>query len=148
MHVIDPIKEAVILLIEDDENDIAIFKRMLKKCKIANPLKVARDGAEALDYLHRRGPFADAERPSLLLLDLNMPRVSGREVLRDIKADPELRRIPVVVMTSSEAEEDIVRTYDLGANCYVRKPMDLREFEKIVATLHNFWFTIVRLSPQ
>ena len=105
------------------------------------------DGVEALDFLHRRGPYAAAPRPDLILLDLNLPRKNGREVLLDIKEDPDLRLIPVVVLTGSDAEEDIVRSYGLGANCYVTKPVGLKQFQQIVKAIEGFWFTVVRLPP-
>jgi len=141
----ESMNNALIMLIDDDDNDVAIFKKALEKCHIANPLIVARDGEAALDCLRRRGRYAEAELPSLIILDLNMPRYNGREILSRIKSDPALRHIPVAVMTSSEAEEDVARSYDLGANCYIRKPMDFREYEKTVAGIIEFWFNLTIL---
>jgi len=137
-----------ILLVEDNPGDVRLTKEALKGAKVANRLHVVSDGVEALSFLHREGEFADAARPDIILLDLNLPRKDGRQVLSEIKSDNDLRRIPVVVITTSEAEEDIVRTYDLGVNCYVTKPVDLEQFLKIVQTIEDFWLTIVKLPPK
>ncbi len=137
-----------ILLVEDNPGDITMTARNLKNAKVLNHLSVVEDGEEALAYLHRRGPFANAIRPDLILLDLNLPKTSGAEVLADIKADADLRLIPVVVLTSSAAEEDIVRAYGLHANCYITKPVDFEEFNKVVKSIDDFWFSVVKLTPR
>ena len=134
-----------ILLVEDNPADIRLTIEALKEGKITNDLMVARDGVEALDYLHQRGAFAASPRPDLILLDLNLPKKDGREVLAEIKEDDALKRIPVVVLTSSEADEDILRTYNLHANCYISKPVDLERFIAVVRTIEDFWLTVVSL---
>jgi two-component system, chemotaxis family, response regulator Rcp1 len=136
-----------ILLVDDDEGDVLLTRRALENGKLCNVMHVAHDGVEAMAYLRRQGEFANAEKPDLVLLDLNMPRKDGREVLTEIKDDPELRSIPVVVLTTSNSESDIVRMYDLHANCYVTKPVDLEQFMKIVREIKQFWFSIVQLPP-
>lgn len=137
-----------ILLVEDNPGDVRLTVEALKEGKVHNRLNVARDGVEALDYLRRRTPYADAERPDVILLDLNLPRKDGREVLAEIKNDEELRRIPVVILTTSKAEEDILRSYQLHANCYVTKPVDLDQFMTVVRSIEDFWFSIVRLPSR
>ncbi len=137
-----------ILLVEDNPADVRLTLEALKEGKIINDLEVARDGVEALDFLYRRGAFADAPRPDLVLLDLNLPKKDGREVLADIKGDEDLKRIPVVVLTTSEAEEDILGSYNLHANCFISKPVDLEQFIKVVKTIEDFWLTIVSLPRQ
>ena len=137
-----------ILLVEDNPGDVRLTQEALREGKVRNNLSVAADGVEAIAYLRREGEYADAVRPDLILLDLNLPRKDGREVLEEIKADPALRHIPVVVLTSSQAEEDIVRAYDLHANCYVTKPVDLDQFIRVVESIEDFWFTIVKLPPE
>ena len=134
-----------ILLVEDNPADIRLTVEALKEGKILNELNVARDGVEALDYLFRRGAFSEASRPDLILLDLNMPRKDGREVLGEIKENADLKRIPVVVLTTSKAEEDIIRSYNLHANCYISKPVDLEQFMGVVRTIEDFWLTVVSL---
>lgn len=134
-----------ILLVEDNLGDIRLTQVALKDSKIANTLNVVKDGVDALAYLRREGPFANAVRPDIILLDLNLPRKDGREVLEEIKADETLRRIPVVVLTTSSADEDIVRSYNLHANCFITKPVDLNSFVTIVKSIEHFWFQIVRL---
>ena len=134
-----------ILLVEDNPGDVRLTLEALKENKILNQFHVAADGAEAMAFLHRRGAHEDAPRPDLILLDLNLPKKDGREVLAEIKADPKLKRIPVVVLTTSKAEEDIARTYDLHANCYITKPVDLEQFIKVVKAIENFWLEIVKL---
>lgn len=145
----NPTTKAVarILLAEDEAADVKAVQRAFKQSKLANELSVVRDGEEALDFLFRRGRFADAVRPDLILLDINMPKKNGREVLEAIKADPELRLIPVAIMTSSDSEDDIVRSYGLGANCYIRKPVSFDELNRIVNVLETFWFEVVTLVP-
>jgi two-component system, chemotaxis family, response regulator Rcp1 len=130
-----------ILLVEDNPGDIRLTQEALKEGKVLNNFWVVNDGEEALEFLHR----ADRPRPDIILLDLNLPRMDGRELLGRIKADPELKRIPVVILTTSQAEQDILRSYDLHANCYITKPVDLDQFMVVVRSVENFWFTIVRL---
>jgi two-component system, chemotaxis family, response regulator Rcp1 len=140
-------KPLEILLVEDNPADVRLTEEAFREGKIHNTLVVARDGVEAMDFLYRRGKYADAVRPDLILLDLNLPRKDGREVLAEIKADPDLRRIPVVVLTTSRAEMDIVRSYNLHANCYVVKPVDLDQFIGIIQSIESFWLTAVMLPP-
>jgi CheY-like chemotaxis protein len=137
-----------ILLVEDNPGDVRLTQEALRESKVLNHLVVAKDGVEALEMLRREGPYATQARPDLILLDLNLPRKDGREVLLDIKADPDLRRIPVVVLTTSEAENDVHRAYDLHANCYIVKPVDLDQFINIVHTIEGFWLSIVKLSSE
>jgi two-component system, chemotaxis family, response regulator Rcp1 len=137
-----------ILLVEDNPGDVELTTKSLRTVKIRNSLHVVRDGIEAMAFLRQEGPFADAPRPDLVLLDLNLPTMDGREVLAAVKGNESLRSIPVVVLTSSEAETDIARSYNLGANCYVTKPVDLTQFQAIVAAIEDFWFTIVRLPTD
>lgn len=134
-----------ILLVEDNQGDIDLTIEALEDAKVANKLHVARDGVEALAFLRRNGPYATAPRPDLILLDLNLPRKDGREVLAEIKADATLRTIPVVILTTSGAEADILSAYDLHANCYITKPVDFQQFIHVVQAINNFWFTIVKL---
>ena len=137
-----------ILLVEDNPGDVRLTIEALKEGKVHNRLSVAKDGVDALAFLRREGPHASAARPDLILLDLNLPRKDGREVLAEIKEDPALRRIPVVVLTTSKAEEDILRTYDLHANCYITKPVDLEQFIAVVRSIDDFWLSVVRLPPK
>jgi len=134
-----------ILMVEDNEGDVVLTMRALEHAKVANHVTVARDGVEAMDILHRRNEFASAARPDLVLLDLNLPRRDGRQVLADMKSDASLRMIPVVVLTSSKAEEDVVKTYDLHANCYIVKPVDFHKLMDVVAAIETFWLTVVKL---
>ena len=136
-----------ILLVEDNEGDVRLTKEALKEAKVRNNLHVARDGIEAMEFLQRNGKNADAVRPDLILLDLNLPRMDGREVLAQVKADNDLRRIPVVILTTSKDDEDILKTYDLHANCYITKPVGLEQFITVVKSVEDFWLTIVKL-PQ
>ena len=142
---VDPV---AILLIEDDPGDVLMTKEALADAKMANELHVVNNGEEALAFLFREGEYADAPRPGLILLDLNLPRVDGREVLARIKAEEELRRIPVVVLTTSEAEEDVLRSYDLHANAYVTKPVDFEAFVRVVRQVDDFYINVVRLPPR
>ena len=137
-----------ILLIEDNPGDIRLTQEAFKFNKIPSRLHVTRDGIEALDFLYRRNDFAESPVPDLILLDLNLPKKSGREVLAEIKKDENLRRIPVIVLTTSDAEEDIFNAYDLHTNCYITKPVDLDEFMKIIKAIEDFWFTIVSLPAR
>ena len=133
------------LLVEDNPGDVRLTQEALKDSKVRNHLNVLGDGLSALAFLRRQPPYENAPRPDIILLDLNLPKMDGRELLSHIKADPKLKRIPVVVITSSEAEQDILRTYDLHVNCYVTKPVDLDQFIKVVQSIETFWLTIVQL---
>ena len=137
-----------ILLVEDNPGDVRLTIEALNENKISNNLHVAGDGEEALAFLRREDRYAGAPRPDLILLDLNLPRKDGRETLAEMKADETLRRIPVVILTTSHAEEDVLRTYDLHANCYVTKPVDLEQFIRIVKSIEDFWLNIVRLPVE
>lgn len=134
-----------ILLVEDSPGDIRLTREALRDAKVQNTLHVVSDGMEATSFLWRQGIHADAPRPDLILLDLNLPKKSGRDVLEEIKLDPNLKSIPVVILTTSCAEEDILRSYQLHANCYITKPVDLDQFLKVVKTIDNFWLAIVKL---
>lgn len=137
-----------ILLVEDNPGDVRLTMEALKEGKLLNNLSVVGDGVEALAFLRREGKFADSVRPDLILLDLNLPKRSGLEVLADIKADEDLRRTPVVILTTSQAEQDIVKSYNLYANCYVSKPVDLEQFMTVVKSIEDFWLTIVKLPSD
>ena len=141
-------KPIEILLVEDNPGDVRLTQEALREGKVCNNLHVVRDGVEAMASLRREGRFAAAVRPDIILLDLNLPRKDGREVLEEIKNDPSLKRIPVVVLTTSKAEEDILRTYNLHVNCYVVKPVDFEQFARVVHSIEDFWFTIVKLPPN
>ena len=138
-------RPAEMLLIEDNPADVRLTQEALKEHRVRNNLSVVADGVEAIAFLRREGPHAGAPRPDVILLDLNLPRMDGRELLKRIKDDPDLRRIPVVVLTTSQAEEDILKSYDLHANCYITKPVDLAKFMAIVKDIEGFWLTIVTL---
>ena len=137
-----------VLLVEDNPGDVRLTREALRDGKVHNNLSVAPDGVEALAFLRREGKYQDAPRPDVILLDLNLPKKDGREVLEEIKADPGLRNIPVVILTSSEAERDIAQAYALHANCYVTKPVDLDQFIHVVRSIEDFWFSIVKLPPD
>ena len=137
--------EIEILLVEDNPGDVRLTFEALKDGKVHNHLSVATDGVEAMEFLRRQGKFANVPRPDLILLDLNLPRKDGREVLSEIKEDPGLRSIPVVILTTSQAEEDIIRAYDHNANCYITKPVDFDQFMKVVKSIEDFWLTVVKL---
>ncbi len=137
-----------ILLVEDNPGDVRLTIEALKEGKMSNNVNTVGDGAEALAFLHQSGNYADAPRPDLILLDLNLPKKDGREVLEEIKEDPELKRIPVVVLTTSQAEQDILKVYELHANCYITKPVDLDQFMKVVKSIEDFWLTVVRLPKE
>jgi two-component system, chemotaxis family, response regulator Rcp1 len=136
-----------ILLVEDNPGDVRLTQEALRDSKLHNRLSVVEDGVEALAFLKREGHYNDSPRPDIILLDLNLPRKSGREVLEEIKQDDVLKRIPVVVLTTSEDERDVMASYNLHANCYITKPVDLSQFITIVRNIKEFWFTIVRLPP-
>ena len=137
-----------ILMVEDNPGDVRLTVEALKEGKVRNNFHAAVDGDEAMAYLRQEGRYAGAPRPDLVLLDLNLPKKSGREVLAEIKEDPDLRRIPVVILTVSQAEQDIVKSYNLHANCYITKPVDLDQFLEVVKSIENFWLTVVMLPPR
>ena len=137
-----------ILLVDDSDDDIEFTKKALEETKLANSVAVVNDGIEAMAYLRKEGQYADVDTPSLIFLDLNMPRKDGREVLAELKADPVLRKIPVVVLTTSQAEEDILKSYDLHANCYVSKPVDFAGLTRVVRLIDDFWFGVVELPKK
>lgn len=141
-------RAAEILYVEDNPADVRLTQEALKENKVRNNLYIAKDGEEAMEFLHQRGRHRSAPRPDLILLDLNLPRKDGREVLAEIKRDPKLTSIPVVVITSSKAEEDIAKSYQLHANCYVTKPVDLIQFLTVVKTVEGFWLSVVTLPPK
>jgi len=141
-------KAIEILLVEDNPGDARLAKEALRESKLRNNLNIVVDGVEAMDYLHKKGKYADATTPDLVLLDLNLPKKDGREVLAEVKADDKLKRIPVVILTTSTAEEDVLKTYDLHANCYISKPIDLDQFMKVVKSIEDFWITIVKLPSS
>lgn len=137
-----------ILLVEDNQPDVELTQEALEENKVRNNLHVVTDGEDAMEFLYQRGRYADRPRPDLILLDLNLPRKDGREVLAEVKADPALKTIPVVILTTSQAEEDILRSYELQANCYVTKPVKLSEFIKVVRSIDHFWLSIVELPTR
>jgi len=136
-----------ILLVEDSPSDTELTVEALQEGKIYNRLTTVEDGVQALNYLLRREPYANAPRPDLILLDLNLPRKDGREVLAELKAHPDLKTIPVVVLTTSRADEDVLRAYSLHANCYILKPVDFRQFVEVIRQIENFWLSVVKLPP-
>ena len=137
-----------ILLVEDNPGDVNLAREALEFGKVRNSLHVVGDGEAAMAFLRQQGKYAAVPRPDLVLLDLNVPKKDGREVLAEIKGDPDLRCIPVVILTTSKAEEDILKTYNLHANCYITKPIDLHQFIKVVQAIEDFWLTIVKLPPN
>lgn len=145
MNKMKPIE---ILLVEDNPGEIRLTREVMKEGKVLNQLNVVMDGVEAMAYLRNEGEYKDATRPDLLLLDLNLPKKNGREVLKEIKEDPDLKRIPVVVLTISRDERDILKSYDLHANCYITKPVDLQQFISVVKAVEDFWLTVVKLPPD
>ncbi len=145
MNFESPLQSVDILLVEDNAGDVRLTQEVLKESKVSNNLTVASNGEEALACLRKQGKYKSTVRPDLILLDLNLPIKDGREVLAQIKGDPDLKRIPVVVLTTSKAEEDILKTYNLHANCYVTKPVDLDQFVRVVKSLEDFWLAIVKL---
>ena len=145
MVVPELVKPIEILLVEDNPGDVRLTIEALKEAKVINHLTVAKDGVEALTFLRRQGSYTAAPRPHLIVLDLNLPRKDGREVLADIKADDNLKRIPVVVLTTSQDEQDVLKSYNLHANCYITKPVDLDQFVRVVRSIEDFWLGIVVL---
>ena len=146
--VADAHREVTILLVEDNPGDVRLTVEALREGRIANSLHVAADGDAAMDFVHQRGEYRDAPRPDLILLDLNLPRKDGREVLQELKSDPDLHRIPVIVLTTSSSEADVLRSYDLHANCYISKPIGYDDFIGAVRSMENFWLKIVLLPPR
>lgn len=137
-----------ILLVEDSPGDVRLTQEVLREGKVHNHLNVVVDGVQALAFLRKEAPYRHMPVPDLILLDLNLPRKNGREVLKIIKADEKLKRIPVVVLTTSRADEDVLQAYDLHANCYVTKPIDLDQFIQVIRSIEEFWLTIVKLPPE
>jgi CheY-like chemotaxis protein len=137
-----------ILLVEDNPGDVELTANALRAGKICNRMNVVEDGESAMAFLRKQGDYASAPCPDVVLLDLNLPRKDGREVLAEIKSDPGLKKIPVIILTTSQAEEDILRAYNLAANCYITKPVDLDQFTKVVQAIEDFWFTVVKLPPN
>ncbi|HAM38904.1 MAG: response regulator [Elusimicrobia bacterium RIFOXYC2_FULL_34_12] len=137
-----------ILLVEDNPADVRLTTEALKEDKIFNNINVVPDGVEAMAYLRKEGKYTNTVRPDLILLDLNLPKKDGREVLKEIKSDDSLKTIPVVILTVSKSEEDILKTYNLHANCYITKPVDLNQFMKVAKVIQEFWLTIVKLPPK
>ena len=137
-----------ILLVEDNPGDVRLTTEALKEQKLYNSLNVVSDGVEAMAFLRKEGQYAKVPRPDLILLDLNLPRKDGREVLKEIKSDDKLKSIPVVVLTVSKSDEDILKSYNLHANCYITKPVDLMQFMKVAKSVQEFWFTMVKLPPK
>lgn len=134
-----------ILLVEDNSGDVRLAQEALKESKVKNQLHVVTDGVEATDFLFKRNDYKDAPRPDLIILDLNIPKKHGHEVLAEVKADEDLKRIPVIILTTSKAEEDILKTYNLHANCYITKPLDFDKFMEVIKSIGDFWLTIVKL---
>jgi len=143
----NPLHPIDILLVEDSPSDVRLTREALKEAKVLNTLHVVQDGVAAMDFLRKHGPYARKSDPDLILLDLNLPRKDGREVLAEIKLDENLKRIPVVVLTTSRAEEDVVRSYNLHANAYVTKPVDLKQFLEVIRAIEAFWLAVVTLPP-
>lgn len=137
-----------ILLVEDNPGDVRLTQEALREGKVRNSLSIVNDGVAAMSFLRREGAYANAPRPDIVLLDLNLPKKDGRQVLEEIKLDPDLRRIPVVVLTTSKAEEDVLRSYNLHANCYISKPVDLEQFLGVVRSIEDFWLCIVKLPSE
>ena len=137
-----------ILMVEDNPADVRLTREAFKDAKVLNHMNIVVDGEEAMAFLRQEGKYADAPRPDLILLDLNLPKKDGREVLAEIKKDPELKRIPIVVLTTSDDEKDVFKAYDLHVNAYVRKPVDLHQFMKVVEAVEGFWLTVVRLPVK
>ena len=145
MNIAKTVEPLELLLVEDNPGDVRLTVEALREGRVYNKIHMVDDGVEALAFLRREGRYANAHRPDLILLDLNLPKKDGREVLAEIKADKSLKLIPVVVLTTSEAEQDILRAYNLHANCYVTKPLDLDQFMSVLKSIENFWLTVVKL---
>lgn len=137
-----------ILVVEDNSGDARLIREIMDDNKIFSTFHLAKDGVDALAFLHHKGKYRNAPKPDLIILDLNLPKKDGREVLAEIKSNEKLKHIPVVIMTISQAEEDIIKSYNLHANCYITKPLDLNQFIKVVKSIEDFWFTIVKLPPK
>jgi CheY-like chemotaxis protein len=148
VHIQSVTKPIEVLLVEDNPGDAQLTRIALSDGKMCINLSLTEDGVDALAFLRKQGKYADAPRPDLILLDLNLPRKDGREVLADVKADPGLKRIPVVVLTTSQSDTDILQAYELAANCFITKPVDFDQFVKIVQTIEDFWFTVVKLPSE
>jgi CheY-like chemotaxis protein len=148
MRTIIAAKPIDILLVEDSKGDIGLIEEVFEEAKIKNNLHIAEDGEEAILFLNNQGPFSDAPRPDIILLDLNLPKKDGREVLQEVKGDDNLKNIPIVVLTTSKAEEDILRSYNLHANAYVTKPVDFNQFITVIKTIEDFWLQIVKLPSK
>ncbi|MGE5420373.1 MAG: response regulator [Chloroflexota bacterium] len=145
----NPVLESIdILIVEDNPGDARLIKEVLNDSKVFNSMHLVNDGVEAMNFLRNEGKYAKMPKPDLIILDLNLPKKDGREVLAEIKADDELKHIPVVIMTISQAEEDILKSYKLHANCYITKSIDLNEFIKVIKSIEDFWFSIVKLPPK
>jgi two-component system response regulator len=142
------VEKIEVLMVEDDPGDADLTQELLEEAKIMVNVNVVDDGEKAIAYLRRQGKYTQAVRPDLILLDLNLPRKDGREVLQEVKSDPDLKRIPVVVLTTSDADEDILKSYNLGANSFVTKPVGLEQFANIVKSIEGFWFTVVKFPPK
>ncbi len=145
MNAITAGRPIEILLVEDSATDVMLAEEALAEGKVRNHLHVVKDGVEAMAFLRQQGPYAASPRPDLVLLDLNMPRKDGREVLAEVKADPSLKQIPVVVLTTSRAEQDVLKAYGLHANCYITKPVDFDQFAAVILAIEQFWFSVVLL---
>ena len=148
MNMTAPIKPIEILMVEDSPTDVLLTREALEHAKVLNHLHVVEDGVQAMAFLRKQGPYADAPRPGLILLDLNLPKKDGREVLAEVKADEDLKVIPVVALTTSRAEEEVLRAYKLHVNCYITKPVDFANFAEVVRSIQQFWFTVVTLPPE
>ena len=142
------VKQIEILLVEDNEGDMGLVEEVFQEAKIMNNLNIAEDGEEAMLFLHKKGKFSNVPSPDIILLDLNLPGKDGREVLKEIKEDNELKRIPVVILTTSKAEEDILKSYNLHANSYITKPVDFDQFIRVIKSIENFWLDIVKLPSK
>ncbi|MGZ7095138.1 MAG: response regulator [Methanobacterium sp.] len=148
MEIHEKTKQVEILLVEDNEGDVGLIEEVFEEAKIRNNLHVTEDGEEAMLFLHKEGEFSDAPRPDMILLDLNLPKKDGREVLKEIKMDDDLKRIPVVVLTTSKAEKDILKSYDLHANSYITKPVDFDQFIRVIKSIEDFWLDVVKLPSK
>ncbi|HCC47912.1 MAG TPA: response regulator [Elusimicrobia bacterium] len=137
-----------ILLVEDNPDDVALTVRSFKKARMQNRISVAEDGVEGLAFLRREGKYADAPRPDIILLDLNLPRMNGHELLEIIKTDPALKDIPVIILTTSKSEEDVLSTYKLHSNCFITKPVLMEDFDRVIRTIQDFWFVVVKLPSS